>query len=116
MRGNVRSLAGEARTCPHCKGTILKSSASCPLCHHVLKFVPVNVSSGFDRTQCPLLVEGTISHSGDGEALEYCIFMEVHDGAGKLLSRQVVGVGAVPRAEKRLFSLRVELSAAETLS
>jgi hypothetical protein len=113
MMGNVRSLAGEARTCPHCKGTILKSSASCPLCHHVLRFSSGAAAPGVRRTQCPLLVEGTIAHDGNGEALEYSIFMEVHDGSGKLVSRQVVGVGAVPRAEKRIFSLRVELAAAE---
>lgn len=115
MRGNLQSLPGEARTCPHCKGTILKSSVSCPLCHHVLKSVPVGASPGFYPTRCPLLVEGSIRHTGEGEALEYAIFMEVHDGAGKLLSRQAVGVGAVPPAEKRIFSLRVELSAVGAL-
>ena len=115
MRWHVRSMAGEARTCPHCKGTILKSSVACPLCRHVIKFVSGGVSPGLTSTRCPLLVEGTLRHAGDGEALEYCIFMEVHDGAGKLLSRQVVGVGAVPHAETRVFSLRVELSRAEAL-
>lgn len=115
MMGNVRSLAGEARTCPHCKGTILKSSASCPLCHHVLKFTPGGATPGLHQTRCPLRVEGTVSHGGKGQALEYSIFMEVHDAAGKLVSRQVVGVGAVPPAEKRIFSFRVELTAAEAV-
>lgn len=113
MIGNVRSLAGESRTCPHCKGTILKSSASCPLCHHVLKFASGEAPPRLRRARCPLLVEGTIAHDANGEGLEYSIIMEVHDGSGKLVSRQVVGVGAVPRAEKRIFSLRVELAAAE---
>ena len=115
MRDKLRPAVGEARTCPHCKGTILKSSISCPLCHHVIKFVPGGVSPGLTSSRCPLRVEGTIRHVGDGAALEYCIFMEVHDGAGKLLSRQAVGVGAVPHAEKRVFSLRVELSTAEAV-
>jgi len=115
MRGRPRSIAGETRICPHCKGTILKSSVSCPLCHHVIRFVPGGVSVGLNPTRCPLLVEGTIHHVGDKGALEYCIFMEVHDGTGKLLSRQAVGVGAVPHAETRVFSVRVELSRAEAL-
>jgi hypothetical protein len=55
-------------------------------------------------------VEGTIHHSGEGEALEYSILMEVHDETGKLLSRQTVGVGALHRMGKRIFSLRVEMS------
>lgn len=114
MIGNVRSPAGQARTCPHCKGTILKSSASCPLCHHVLRFSSGGTHPAVRPTRCPLLVEGTITHGGKEEALEYSILMEVHDGSGKLISRQVVGVGAVPPAEKRIFSLRVELVSAES--
>ena len=116
MRTNrASSLAGEARTCPHCKGTILKSSVSCPLCHHVLRFQSVGTGNGSYPTTCGLLVEGAIHHPEDGEALEYYILMEVRDGAGKLISRHAVGVGALPRAEKRIFSLRVELSRAEAL-
>lgn len=108
------SLPGEARTCPHCKGTILKSAASCPLCHHVLRFVSVGAGNGSYPTTSPLLVEGEINHPDDGEALEYCILIEVRDGAGKLISRQTVGVGALHRAEKRIFSLRVEMSASQS--
>jgi hypothetical protein len=63
---------------------------------------------------CPLLVEGTINHPGEGEALEYSILMEVHDEAGRLLSRQTVGVGALQSAEKRVFSLRVEMAPTHT--
>jgi hypothetical protein len=36
--------------------------------------------------------------------------MEVHDEAGKLISRHAVGVGSINRLEKRTFSVRVELS------
>jgi hypothetical protein len=36
--------------------------------------------------------------------------MEVHDETGKLISRQTVGVGALQQAEKRRFSLKVELA------
>ena len=46
------------------------------------------------------------------EALEYFILMEVRDEAGKLLSRQSLGVGAIDKAQKRVVSLRVEMSPA----
>jgi hypothetical protein len=110
MRASRASVAGESRTCPHCKATILKSSASCPICHHVLRFAAPGAAVQPNVTTCPLLVEGTINHPGDGEAVEYSILMEVHDQTGKLISRQTVGVGALDRAEKRRFSLRVELA------
>jgi hypothetical protein len=104
-------VAGESRSCPHCKATILKSSISCPLCRHVLRFASTGADSRSYPTTCPLLVEGVINHPGNGlEALEYTIVLEVHDGTGKLLSRQNIGVGALQRAEKRIFSLRVEVS------
>ena len=110
MRPSRASVAGESRTCPHCKATILKSSASCSICHHVLRFAAPGAAVQPNVTTCPLLVEGTINYSGDGEAVEYSILMEVHDQTGKLISRQTVGVGALHQAEKRRFSLRVELA------
>lgn len=110
MRANRGSVAGESRSCPHCKATILKSAVSCPICRHVLKFVSREAEPLAHATTCPLLVEGTINHAGDGEAVEYSILMEVHDQTGKLISRQTVGVGALQREERRTFSLRVELS------
>ena len=39
---------------------------------------------------------------------KYYLLMEVRDEAGKVISRQSVGVGAIPQAAKRIFSLRVE--------
>jgi hypothetical protein len=38
--------------------------------------------------------------------------MEVRDEAGKVLSRQCVGVGALREGERRLLSLQVEMSPA----
>lgn len=109
----VRALAaGESRSCPHCKATILRSSVSCPLCRHVLKFGSTAGSETVAPAPCPLSVEGTINHSGEGEPLEYFISMEVRDGTGKLISRQSFGVGALHKAEKRTFTLRVEMSSA----
>jgi hypothetical protein len=57
-------------------------------------------------------VEGTIKNSGDEATLEYFVLMEVRDETGRLISRQSVGVGAIQRAEKRIFSLRIEMTPA----
>src|SRR5919108_4704839 len=105
MKSAHASAAGESRTCPHCKATILQSSVSCPICRHILRFVSVAADPRAQPTTCPLLVEGTIQHPGGGEALEYSILMEVHDEKGKLVSRQTMGIGALHRTEKRIFSL-----------
>ena len=107
-----RPAAGESRICPHCKATILKSSAACPICHHNLRFVSVGAEPRARPTACPLLVEGTLDHPGEGEPLEYSVLVEVRNESGKLLSRQIIGVGAVEQMEKRVFSLRVEVSPA----
>ena len=109
MNASRAPVAGDSRVCPHCKATILKSSVSCPLCRHFLRFVAAGVEPRAHPTTCPLLVEGTINHPGEGEPMEYSIMMEVHDESGKLLSRQTVGVGALQPAEKRIFSLRVQM-------
>jgi hypothetical protein len=73
-------------------------------------------SFGFESrsqpTACPFFVEGTLQNPGTGEPLEYQLLMEVRDDAGKLLSRQIIGVGALHPAEKRIFSLRVEMTPA----
>jgi hypothetical protein len=61
-------------------------------------------------------VEGTINHPGDGETVEYSVLMEVHDETGKVISRYSMGIGALQRAEKRTFSLRVEMSSATPMS
>jgi hypothetical protein len=105
-------VAGESRICPHCKATILKSSTSCPLCRHTLRFGGLAASPQPNLTTCPLLVEGALEHPGEGDAWEYLVLLEIRDAAGRVLSRQSVGVGAVPQSEKRIFSLRIEMTAA----
>jgi hypothetical protein len=112
MKAAGVSAAGESRSCPHCKATILKSAASCPLCRHNLRFVSIGTAPIAQPKRCALLVEGALKNSTENETLEYFVLMEVRDESGKLLSRQSVGVGAIPRAEKRVFSLRVELAPA----
>jgi hypothetical protein len=112
MKAVRAPAAGESRTCPHCKATILKSAASCPLCRHNLRFISIGAEPRARPTTCPLLVEGTIKNSGDEATLEYFVLMEVRDETGRLISRQSVGVGAIQRAEKRIFSLRIEMTPA----
>jgi len=112
MKAAGVSAAGESRSCPHCKATILKSAASCPLCRHNLRFVSIGAAPSAQPKRCALLVEGALKNSSENEVLEYFVLMEVRDESGKLLSRQSVGVGAIPRAEKRIFSLRVEVAPA----
>ena len=112
MKAAGVSVAGESRSCPHCKATILKSAASCPLCRHNLRFVSIGAAPSAQPKRCALLVEGALKNSSENEVLEYFVLMEVRDESGKLISRQSVGVGAIPRAEKRIFSLRVEIAPA----
>ena len=52
---------------------------------------------------CPLLIEGTLKHPGEGEALEYSVVVEARNNSGKLLPRQIVGVGAIDQTEQRVF-------------
>jgi len=112
MNASPAAMAGESRICPHCKATILNSSTSCPLCRHTLRFGALGAAPRSSKTTCPLLVEGTLAHPGEEEAKEYFVLLEIRDAAGKLLSRQSVGVGALQQNERRVFSLRIEMTAA----
>jgi len=107
-----QATAGESRSCPHCRATILKSAATCPICRHNLRFVSIGNEPRTKETSCPLSVEGTLKNGVNGEVLEYFLLMEVRDEAGKVISRQSVGVGAIPQAAKRIFSLRIETTPA----
>jgi hypothetical protein len=111
MKAAPVAVPGESRVCPHCKATILNSSTACPICRHVLRFGATGAVQRSVPTTCPLLVEGTFAHPGEGDAREYFILLEIRDIAGKLLSRHSVGVGAMQRSEKRVFSLRIEMTA-----
>ena len=103
--------AGESRSCPHCHAIILKSATACPICRHMLRANAFGFEPQSKLTACPLWVEGTLENSTGDDPLEYQVLMEVRDDAGKVLSRQIIGVGALHPAEKRIFSVRVEMSA-----
>ena len=82
------------------------------MCRHNLRFVSIGAEPRIKQTSCPLWVEGTLQNATDDGALEYILLMEVRDEAGKVISRQSVGVGAIQQAEKRIFSLRIETTPA----
>lgn len=104
--------AGESRNCPHCRATILKSAASCPMCRHNLRFVSIGAEPRTKQINCPLWVEGALQNGSETKSLEYYLLMELRDDAGKEISRQSVGVGAIPQAAKRILSLRIETTPA----
>lgn len=97
--------AGATRTCPHCKATILESSAVCPACRGHLRF---DAPAG-DAAQrfVPLKVEGTLSAQDHG-TFEYTMVVVIRDERGREVGRHVVGVGAVLAGEVRSFEVSVE--------
>ncbi|KLJ02928.1 hypothetical protein [Luteimonas sp. FCS-9] len=108
---NARAgAAGATRVCPHCKTTILESSARCPACRHYLRFdADAATSVGTQDATTALQVEGTIRHPSEGGAWEYSVVLVIRDDAGKELNRQVVGVGALFAGDERTFNLAVEV-------
>jgi hypothetical protein len=108
MSGVRSLLPGRTRTCPHCKATILESATVCPACDHHLRF-GAEAHKRPQRTNVPLLVEGTVQHPSGGEAWEFSVVLSIRDDRGQELTRRVVGVGALQPSEQRTFSLAVEV-------
>jgi|SRR5258705_7689808 hypothetical protein len=111
MKASRAPSPGESRACPHCQATILQSATFCPICRHSLKLTSFEAPRARPAT-CPFLVEGTLEHPGASAPWEYSIIDGSAGRAGKLLSRQTVGVGALRQGQQRIFSLRVEMFAA----
>jgi hypothetical protein len=105
------STIGKTRSCPHCKATILDSANVCPACSHYLRFEPPSPNRKPVPTFTPLKIEGTIRHPSNGEPWEYSVVLKVQNERGEEVSRQVVGVGALNPAERRTFTLSVEVFA-----
>jgi hypothetical protein len=102
--------AGATRNCPHCRATILASATVCPGCKHHLRFDP-SAAAKPQRSVSALRVEGTLRHPGNAveEGWEYSVVIAVRNVKGEEISRQVVGVGAIPPSETRSFEVSVEL-------
>src|SRR5689334_22395899 len=99
---------GKTRTCPHCKATILESLSICPGCMHHLRFD--SEAAKRQVAAAPALrVEGLIRHPPLEQPLEYFVIIAIRNDRGEEVTRQVVNVGALQAAEKRTFSLSVEV-------
>jgi hypothetical protein len=103
MKIGRASTAGESRSCPHCRATILKSAMSCPICRHMLRASSVVFEPRSKPTTCPLLVEGTLEYPGAGDPLEYQVLMEVRDAGETCLVK--LSVSALSTRRKSAFSL-----------
>src|SRR6516164_6231952 len=100
--------AGKTRTCPHCKATILESLSICPGCLHHLRF-DQEAAKRQVAAKSALRVEGVIRHPPVEEAWEYFVVISIRNERGEEVTRQVVNVGALQGAEKRTFTLSVEM-------
>jgi hypothetical protein len=102
------SPTGKTRTCPHCKAVILESLSICPGCMHHLRFDSEAAKRQVAATTA-LKVEGIIRHPPVEEAWEYYVTISIRNDRGEEVDRQVVNVGALQGAEKRTFTLSVEV-------
>ncbi len=99
---------GKTRTCPHCKATILESLSICPGCMHHLRFDSEAAKRQVSAAPA-LRVEGMIRHPPLEQAMEYFVIIAIRNDRGEEITRQVVNVGALQAAEKRTFTLSVEV-------
>ena len=102
------SPTGKTRTCPHCKAVILESLSICPGCMHHLRFDSEAAKRQVAATSA-LKVEGIIRHPPVEDAWEYYVTLSIRNDRGEEVDRQVVNVGALQGAEKRTFTLSVEV-------
>jgi len=102
------SPTGKTRTCPHCKAVILESLSICPGCMHHLRFDSEAAKRQVAATSA-LKVEGIIRHPPVEEVWEYYLTISIRNDRGEEVERQVVNVGALQGAEKRTFTLSVEV-------
>ncbi len=101
-------VPGKTRICPHCKATILESLSICPGCLHHLRFDSEAAKRQVAATSA-LRVEGLIRHPPLEEPWEYFVTIAIRNDRGEEVARQVVNVGALQGAEKRTFTLSVEM-------
>lgn len=99
------------RVCPHCKATILASTAVCPSCRHHLRFDPAEAALRAQHAISALRVEGTVRQPADAEAWEYSMVLSIRNDRGEEIDRKLIGVGAMRPGEQRTFALSVEIYA-----
>lgn len=111
MSARPDMTVGATRVCPHCKATVLASSAICPGCQHHLRFNAVGAAPG-PAGYSALQFEGAFRHPVAEEPCEYCVVLAVTNERGEKITRQVISVGALQPSEARSISLSVELTPA----
>ncbi|MHB1311354.1 MAG: hypothetical protein ACYC3L_04980 [Gemmatimonadaceae bacterium] len=107
-----QATPGAARTCPHCRQTILASAVICPACRKHLRFEAKPAPGRAVATLVPFHVEGTITRPPDSEAWEYSMVAEIRDERGEEIARQVIGVGVLREKEVRTFAVVIEVTVA----
>lgn len=112
----ARAMAqhGAVRTCPHCRATILESAVVCPGCKHHLRFDKDARPGAAVATRTAWQIEGTLDAERMDAASEYAILVVVRNERNEEVARQVVNVGALQGAERRTFSLSIEMSEPKT--
>jgi hypothetical protein len=110
----VAQVTGATRTCPHCRATILESAIVCPGCRHHLRFDKDAKLGAATATHTTWQIEGTIDAERTDAASEYSILVTVRNERNEEIARQIINVGALQGAERRTFSLSVEMSDSKT--
>lgn len=108
----ARAIAqqGAVRTCPHCRATILESAVICPGCKHHLRFDKDAMAGAAAATRTAWQVEGTLDAQRMDASSEYCIVVTVRNERNEEMARHVVNVGTLQGAERRTFSLTIDVS------
>jgi hypothetical protein len=102
---------GAARTCPHCKATILESASVCPACRGHLRYDEAALQRAKTATT-PLRIDGIVSPPAGETPYEYSLVLSIRNERGEEITRQVVGVGALYADEQRTFTVQVEMTEA----
>lgn len=108
----ARAIAqhGAVRTCPHCRATILESAVVCPGCKHHLRFDKDAKPGAAAAMRTAWQVEGTLDAQRMDATSEYTILVTVRNERNEEVARHVVNVGTLQGAERRTFSLSIEVS------
>jgi acetyl-CoA carboxylase beta subunit len=112
MIGTARVVnpSGATRTCPHCRATILESAIVCPGCKHHLRFDKDARPGAMAETKTAWQVEGTLDAERMDAASEYSILIKIRNERNEEVARQVINVGVLQGAERRTFTLSIEMS------
>ena len=104
-----RATVGKTRSCPHCRATILESSAVCPACRHHLRFENKRGEEPRPASEVALKVSGQFARRAAAGPGEYHVVVVIRDAAGAELARKVIGVGGLAPGEERKVDLSVEI-------